>query len=1459
MDVNPGDGVAEDAGGATTLRAAVMEANALDGDDSINLSVATYPLLISGAGEQAAASGDLDVTDSNDRLTIIGAGSTATIISGNESSRVFQVMGGAILRLESLQVTGGDQPSLSGDSYGGGIRNNIDGTLEIENSLITDNEAKGGGGIYNQGSATITNSILSDNSTPFAGGAIDNTGLLTVESSLFIGNLGDNSAAIRNTAGSLTLRNSTLTDNSATFTGGAIGNDNFGTPAELIVINSTIFGNTANNSTRIGGIVNNSATVIIRNSIVAGNTGDADIAGAFVSNGNNLIGNVGSASGLTNGVNGDIVGTSASPVDARLGQLADNGGPTSTHTPLLDSPVIDAGNSATAPAVDQRGVTRPVNVTGNIVFLDHDPLSTSADSAYAVHAADLDGDGDLDALSASQADHTIAWYENDGSGGFSAATILNTDAQSARDVQSADLDGDGDIDVLSASVSDNTLAWYRNDGNGGFGGELVISDTASGAYAAYPSDLDGDGDIDVLAALVNGNSIAWYANDGSGNFTEQTAVAGGVDNARDVHVADLDGDGDLDVLSASVGNDTIAWYENDGSQGFSAHTLNAAADGAHSVHAGDFDGDGDIDVLAASAFDDTVAWYRNLGSGSFSGELVISSSEDNVNSAHAADLDGDGDLDVLSASENDDTVTWFRNDGSGSFTAQTDLTTSADGANHVFAADLDGDGDLDVLSASLNDDKIDWYENSPVADIGAVELVLPPKFVSSTPANASHDVAADGDVCVSVDGGIDGSTLNDTSFVVQGSLSGRLIDSDGDITSLSAVGGTVTLNPAADFATGEVVQVTLTGAIEGPFTVGIESTVFAFRIGVEGGTGDFEDSGQSLGSGAHRHIDLGDLDGDGDIDAYLGRDGGADSVWLNDGNGTFSDSGQSLGTGRAFGVALGDLDADGDLDVFVANLDAANTVWTNNGSGTFSNSGQALGGSGNSLGTRLGDIDGDGDLDAVVASGEGQGNKVWINNGSGTFSDSGQSLGNSMSYDLELGDLDADGDLDLFIANNTNSGVPNKVWLNDGNGTFTDSGQSLGNGSTEYVELGDLDGDGDLDAFAVNRFSQSNRVWINDGSGTFSDSGQTLGTKQSNGVAIGDLDGDGDLDAAIGNRGEVNTTWINDGNGGFSDGGQSLGSGLTEAIAVADFDGDGDLDIFVADEGTDTVWMNLSYDFGDAPSPYPVTQSENGATHVTTGPTLGVTRDIESDGAHSAAADADGSDEDGVVDTGADLVVGQTGASVTVNVQNAPGGAKLDAWMDFNQDGDWDDSGEQILADSAVVDGDNALTFDIPVTASVGTTYARLRLSTAGGLGVTGSASDGEVEDHEVEILAQADFGDAPSPYPVTRSENGAEHIPTGPILGETRDKEVNGVHSAAADADGSDEDGVVDTGADLVVGQTGANVAVKIQDATGGAKLDAWMDFNQDGDWDDSGEQVIVSEAVANGYNVLMVDVPGW
>jgi hypothetical protein len=77
----------------------------------------------------------------------------------------------------------------------------------------------------------------------------------------------------------------------------------------------------------------------------------------------------------------------------------------------------------------------------------------------------------------------------------------------------------------------------------------------------------------------------------------------------------------------------------------------------------------------------------------------------------------------------------------------------------------------------------------------------------------------------------------------------------------------------------------------------------------------------------------------------------------------------------------------------------------------------------------------------------------------------------------------------------------------------------------------------------------------------------------------------------------------------------------------------------------------------------------------------------------------------------------------------------LNAWIDFNADGDWDDVGEQIATDLVVATGNTPLTVAVPGTAVAGTTYARFRLSTEAGLTPTGTAVDGEVEDYQVQLL----------------------------------------------------------------------------------------------------------------------------
>ncbi|MCX5868059.1 MAG: VCBS repeat-containing protein, partial [Proteobacteria bacterium] len=129
-------------------------------------------------------------------------------------------------------------------------------------------------------------------------------------------------------------------------------------------------------------------------------------------------------------------------------------------------------------------------------------ISTAADYAYSVYAADVDGDGDFDVLSASSLDDKIAWYENDGASppGWTER-VISTAADGAHSVYAADVDGDGDMDVLSASVNDDKIAWYENDGASPPGWTTrTISTGANGAQSVYAADVDGDGDMDALSA-----------------------------------------------------------------------------------------------------------------------------------------------------------------------------------------------------------------------------------------------------------------------------------------------------------------------------------------------------------------------------------------------------------------------------------------------------------------------------------------------------------------------------------------------------------------------------------------------------------------------------------------------------------------------------------------------------------------------------------------------------------------------------------------------------------------------------------------------------------------------------------------------------------------------------------------------------------------------------------------------
>jgi hypothetical protein len=360
------------------------------------------------------------------------------------------------------------------------------------------------------------------------------------------------------------------------------------------------------------------------------------------------------------------------------------------------------------------------------------------------------------------------------------------------------------------------------------------------------------------------------------------------------------------------------------------------------------------------------------------------------------------------------------------------------------------------------------------------------------------------------------------------------------------------------------------------------------QISPSGGV-SFIESPQRLGNMPSECVGLGDLDADGDLDAIVGN-GRETQIWLNKGNAIFKE-GQRLAK-MISGLKLGDLDRDGDLDVFTVDVESSAVIWFNDGAGNFT-SVQRITENANGNSVALGDVDLDGDLDAFIARNEL--NTVWLNDGQGKFMDSGQRLGrnhlvNDMSIDAILADLDGDRDLDVF---EVVYGGLHRVWFNDGEGNFSDSGQELDVGSdhSHGVALGDLDHDGDLDAFVTITALIAFQVWFNDGHGMFTNSGQGLPSSNAQQVDLGDLDGDGDLDAFMTNTGSSdegsgNTIWLNDGKGLFYDSGLRLGHMYSIGIALGDLDGDGDLDAFITNsyfshsmaDKSNRIWLNNTRD-----------------------------------------------------------------------------------------------------------------------------------------------------------------------------------------------------------------------------------------------------------------------------------------
>ncbi|MEX0800814.1 MAG: sialidase family protein, partial [Dehalococcoidia bacterium] len=552
VDANPGDGLCDDGAGACTLRAAVQETNALPGADAISLPAGSYTLAIPGTGEDASATGDLDITDD---LTLTGAGADATIIDGAGQHRAFHIVNAATVHIGDLGIVNGYAGDA--DGHGGGVYNQS-GDTTLTDATISDSEApagglsEGGGGFANAASAQLNRVRIHDNEGFFGGGVQNElSGTLDVlDSAIYRNHSTDRGGGFANHGGVMTINSSSIYDNTASDGRPSGFND-----GPLEIVNTTITGN----SSDFGEGDGFDTDVAVISSTIAGNNAPVmHVIGSSVVNsivaesdcpevnslGHNIY--VAFSSSCVPSHPTDVV------VDDPLLHRVEGADGRLTLQPFAGSPAIDAGDDSACPPVDQLALPRPRDGNGDGVAVcdigavevqepvlaptpgippatpvwgQPFPLNTNAQSDTAQDSApqmDTDGKGNWIAVCVSDA-NVLASRSSDNEDIWSDPVLVSPSGSIAASVVT---DGSG----VWIAAWDSTLGAA---GNLGDDTDIFFArSTDNGAHWSKPELLNADASTDtglegleltVGLSAVDGTWVAVWSRFQKGSFIARSA------------------------------------------------------------------------------------------------------------------------------------------------------------------------------------------------------------------------------------------------------------------------------------------------------------------------------------------------------------------------------------------------------------------------------------------------------------------------------------------------------------------------------------------------------------------------------------------------------------------------------------------------------------------------------------------------------------------------------------------------------------------------------------------------------------------------------------------------------------------------------------------------------------------------------------------------------------------------
>jgi hypothetical protein len=275
--------------------------------------------------------------------------------------------------------------------------------------------------------------------------------------------------------------------------------------------------------------------------------------------------------------------------------------------------------------------------------------------------ADFDNDGFMDVATGNSTSGTTSIALGSGDGHFRSVQNLDVGAR-PHGVAALDVDGDGDLDLVVASENGAMLTLYTNDGTGTLGDRVDFEDDDGDCkYALGAGDMDEDGILDLVVGTCSDERILVLAGNGDGTFTETESIDSGGYSWK-LALGDVDGDGHLDVAQANGYDNNGAILRGNGDGTLGAAEIYPIGGSAVGSSLGDIDGDGDLDWVISSFGAGTWYVYENDGTGAFD-RISDIPAPSNASCASLYDFDNNGSLDMALADEVADVIVLMKNDG----------------------------------------------------------------------------------------------------------------------------------------------------------------------------------------------------------------------------------------------------------------------------------------------------------------------------------------------------------------------------------------------------------------------------------------------------------------------------------------------------------------------------------------------------------------------------------------------------------------------------------------------------------------------------------------------------------------------------------------------------------------------------------------------------------------------------